>query len=319
MMSHATCCAASRSDLTPEVENSQTPSPRQAPKPNFNLSTEGMIRLKGGTFLMGSNDKTFPSDGEGPVRPVQVKPFWIDAHVVTNAQFATFVAATDYVTEAEKFGWSYVFYNFLPADHPPTRGVQAAPWWRQVFGADWRHPDGPHSSLEEREEHPVVHVSWHDAAAYAAWAGKRLPTEAEWEFAARGGLKQKTYPWGDKLMPKGKHRINIWQGNFPEKNTKGDGYLGTAPAKSFRPNKYGLYNMTGNVWEWCADWFSPTYHQQDTRDNPRGPRIGTTKVMKGGSYLCHKSYCNRYRVSARTSNTPDSSTGHMGFRLVKDI
>jgi formylglycine-generating enzyme required for sulfatase activity len=250
---------------------------------------------------------------------VAVDPFWIDSCAVTNDQFAAFVSATAYVTEAEKFGWSYVFYQFLAEDHPPTRGVQAAPWWRQVFAAYWRQPEGPGSDLSRRGDHPVVHVSWNDAQAFARWAGKRLPTEAEWEFAARGGLSQKRYPWGDKLLNGKKHRCNIWQGKFPDINSGADGFVATCPVDTFKPNRYGLYNNSGNVWEWCADWFHPTYHQRDHRVNPLGPPAGDAKVMKGGSYLCHRSYCNRYRVGARTSNTPDSSTGHMGFRLVRSL
>lgn len=282
-------------------------------------STQGMVRLSGASFLMGSDDKSFPSDGEGPVRKVSVKSFYIDRYTVSNAQFASFVAATGYITEAERFGWSFVFYQFLPSNFPPTRGVPQAPWWRQVYKAYWRHPEGSHSTLSGRMNHPVVHVSWNDAVAYANWVGKRLPTEAEWEYAARGGLKQKKYPWGNRLMKGSKHSCNIWQGKFPEHNTGEDGHLGTAPINTFRPNRFGLYNMAGNVWEWCADWFSPTFHIKGSRDNPQGPPTGGAKVMKGGSYLCHESYCNRYRVGARTSNTPDSSTGHMGFRLVMDI
>lgn len=279
-------------------------------------NTTDMIRLDGGSFLMGSSDPTFPTDGEGPIREVGVNPFYIDPYVVTNTQFAAFIDATGYVTEAEQFKWSYVFFQFLRDDHPPTKGVASAPWWRQIFGADWNHPEGPYSNIEARLDHPVVHVSWHDAQAYATWCGKRLPTEAEWEFAARGGLRQKRYPWGDKLMPKGTHRCNIWQGKFPDKNMQSDGFAGTGPVDSFRPNKYGLYNTSGNVWEWTADWWGTRHHSGELIDNPTGPTSGSGKVMKGGSYLCHKSYCNRYRVSARTQNTPDSSTGHMGFRLV---
>ncbi len=268
---------------------------------------------------MGTDDPTFPTDGEGPVREVTLSPFWIEPHAVTNAQFAAFVEATDYQTEAERFGWSYVFYGFLPEGFPPTKGVAQAPWWRQVYGAYWRQPEGPRSSVQDRPNHPVVHVSWNDAVAYANHVGKRLPTEAEWEYAARGGLEQHTYPWGNRLVPNKKHRCNIWQGTFPSKNTCKDGYLGTAPADAFEPNGYGLYNMTGNTWEWCADWFSAEHLGDEPLVNPLGPVGGQSKVTKGGSYLCHASYCNRYRVAARTSNTPDSSTGHMGFRLVRDV
>ncbi len=275
-----------------------------------------MVRLDGGSFLMGSNDRSFSADGEGPIREVSLSPFWIDTCAVSNRQFAAFVDATGYVTEAEKFGWSYVFYQFLPADFPATRSVPAAPWWRQVFGATWRTPEGSSTSIDDRADHPVVHVSWHDVQNYAGWVGKRLPTEAEWEFAARGGLRQKRYPWGDKLMPRGKHRCNIWQGDFPKNNTRADGFVGTCPVDHYLPNKFGLYNCVGNVWEWCQDWFSP---QRDGHSDPQGPTHGTGRVIRGGSYLCHRSYCNRYRVSARSQNTPDSTTGHMGFRLVQDV
>ena len=282
--------------------------------------TDDMIRLDGGSFLMGTDyKKGFPSDGEGPIREIHLRPFWIDPYSVTNRRFAAFVDATGYETEAERFGWSYVFFQFLPEDHPPTRAVPEAPWWRQVFGADWRHPEGPHSNLTERQNHPVVHISWNDALVFAAWEGKRLPTEAEWEYAARGGLKQKRYPWGDRLLNNGKHQCNIWQGEFPNRNSGADGWLGTCPVDTYKPNRFGLYNMSGNVWEWCADYFSPDFHQIGPRDNPVGPPGGTQRVMRGGSYLCHKSYCNRYRVAARTANTPDSSTGHMGLRLVMDV
>ncbi|HYW34972.1 MAG TPA: formylglycine-generating enzyme family protein, partial [Balneolaceae bacterium] len=283
---------------------------------------KAMVRLEGGTFLMGTDSGNgFEDDGEGPVRRVKVDPFLIDQTTVTNRQFARFAGETDYRTEAEKFGWSFVFYQFLPekilrADPPSPKQT---PWWKGVEGAWWKQPEGPDSSIEGRMDHPVVHVSWNDAVAYCRWAGKRLPTEAEWEYAARGGLTQKTYPWGDKLLQGGKHHCNIWQGEFPEKNTVEDGYPGTAPAESFPPNGFGLYNMSGNVWEWCQDWFSPHYPLLGIKDNPEGPGQGTARVIRGGSYLCHKSYCNRYRVAARTKNTPDSSTGNMGFRCVKDV
>ena len=267
---------------------------------------------------MGSDDKSFPADGEGPIREVTLEAFWVDRYAVTNADFLRFCEATGYVTEAEKYAWSFVFHLFLPSSYRDAASVPTAPWWKQVYGAYWKQPEGPHSSIEGRMDHPVVHVSWNDAMAYARWRGKRLPSEAEWEYAARGGLTQNTYPWGNQLSPKGKYRCNIWQGSFPKKNTAKDGFLATAPVNSFAPNGFGLYNMVGNVWEWCQDWFSPDYHLRASRDNPQGPPKGSAKVTRGGSYLCHASYCNRYRCSARTHNTIDSSTGHMGFRLVAD-
>ncbi|MER8160321.1 formylglycine-generating enzyme family protein [Streptomyces sp. NPDC094472] len=278
-----------------------------------------MALLPGGTFLMGTEDADgFPADGEGPVREVTVAAFRIDVHAVTNERFARFVRETGHVTEAERFGWSYVFAGFLPA--ALRRGAprpEGTPWWCGVEGASWRAPEGPGSEVDERGRHPVVHVSWNDAVAYCRWAGARLPTEAEWEYAARGGLVGRRYPWGDELTPGGVHRCNIWQGRFPVKNTAGDGYRGTAPVDAFEPNGFGLYNVAGNVWEWCADWWS-TDHADRPRTDPGGPATGIAKVMRGGSYLCHQSYCNRYRVGARTSNTPDSSTGNLGFRTVRD-
>ncbi len=307
---HSPCCGVSRAPSVKPVAG-----PTSAPATAG--STEGMILLESGTFLMGSDDPSFPADGEGPIREVTVKPVWIDPFAVSNERFAAFIDATGHGTEAESFGWSYVFYQFLPSDFPPTRGVAEAPWWRQVHGADWRHPEGPDSDLEGRLDHPVVHVSWNDAVTYAAWAGKRLPTEAEWEYAARGGLEQKRYPWGDRLVAGKRWHCNIWQGTFPTSNTAKDGHLGTAPVDAFEPNGFSLYNMSGNAWEWCTDWFGSDHPPEQSFD-PKGPPQGQAKVTKGGSYLCHASYCNRYRVAARTSNTPDSSTGHMGFRLVRD-
>lgn len=310
------CCAANR----PGVATVRTAERGERARAAGG-STAGMVPAPGGEFLMGADDAVgFPDDGEGPIRQVRVNPFYVDACAVTNAQFARFVKATRYKTEAEAFGWSFVFHSFVSprVRRMVTQAVAEAPWWWPVEGASWRHPDGPGSSYKDRMEHPVVHVSWNDAAAYCQWAGKRLPTEAEWEFAARGGLEQKTYPWGDELTPGGEHRCNIWQGSFPDQNTGEDGYLGTAPARSFPPNGYGLYNVAGNVWEWTADWFSPDFHVDGPRENPAGPLTGTARVTRGGSHLCHESYCNRYRVAARSSNTPDSSTGNLGFRCVRD-
>ena len=270
---------------------------------------------------MGTDDdEGFPADGEGPVREVVLDPFYIDTTAVTNRQFTKFIKSTGYSTEAERFGWSFVFFHFLAPEavQQTAQVVPEAPWWVPVEGASWKAPEGSGSSIRDRMDHPVIHVSWNDALAYAEWAGKRLPTEAEWEFAARGGLEQKKFPWGDVLTPHGEHRCNIWQGSFPDHNMAEDGYVGTAPVGSFKPNGYDLSDVSGNVWEWCVDWFSPEYHIDGPRDNPVGPPQGQARVMRGGSYLCHDSYCNRYRVAARTANTPDSSTGNIGFRCVLD-
>jgi formylglycine-generating enzyme required for sulfatase activity len=286
-------------------------------------STEGMTKLDGGQFLMGSEDAdSIAADGEGPIRPVRVDPFYLDTFPVTNRQFAEFVQATGYVTEAERFHWSFVFEGHLrhrpavaeSAIHPPKLH-----WWLKIDGADWRHPEGPESNLDARPNHPVVQVSWNDAEAYAKWANKRLPTEAEWEFAARGALEQKRFPWGDDLTPEGRHLCNIWQGDFPTLDLAEDGYDAPAPVDAFPPNGYGLYSITGNTWEWCSDWFSPDFHLMATRENPVGPNAGAGKSMRGGSYLCHASYCNRYRVAARTQNTPDSATTNIGFRCAMDL
>jgi formylglycine-generating enzyme required for sulfatase activity len=280
-----------------------------------------MIALPGGTFLMGTDyGLGFPADGEGPVRPVSVSAFAIDTYPVTNAEFAKFVAATGYRTEAEVFAWSFVFWAHIAEERFEELvedTVAQAPWWCKVPGATWEHPEGPASDVKGRQDHPVVHVSWNDAAAYAAWAGKQLPTEAQWEYAARGGLEQKLYPWGDELMPDGKHRCNIWQGQFPVEDKADDGFAGSCPVDAFAPNGYGLYSVTGNVWEWCADWFHTKFAAEPVAHDPAGPECGEAKGMKGGSFLCHASYCNRYRVAARTCNTPDSAASNIGFRCVK--
>jgi len=257
-------------------------------------------------------------DGEGPVRPVTVSAFYMSKYAVTNEQFSEFVRETEYRTEAERFVWSFVFRNHVD-ERLRAPAASGTPWWVRVERADWSHPEGPESSIRDRPHLPVVHVSWNDAVAYCAWSGHRLPTEAEWEYAARAGFDQKTYPWGDELVPSGRHMCNIWQGEFPDLDSGEDGFTAVAPVDAFKPNGFGLHNAVGNVWEWCADYFDPTWHRGATRLDPAGPASGETKVMKGGSYLCHQSYCWRYRNAARTGTTPDSSTGHIGFRLVRDI
>ena len=225
------------------------------------------------------------------------------------------------MTEAERFGWSFVFVGFLRDKRRASASGISHPqstWWHAVRNSCWKHPTGSGSSIRKILDHPVVHVSWNDARAYALWSGKRLLTEAEWEFAARGGLDGKLYPWGDELTPEGRQQCNIWQGRFPDANSKADGFFGTAPADAFPPNHFGLYNMVGNVWEWCSDWWATKFHADSVDRNPSGPPAGHEKVIRGGSYLCHHSYSNRYRNSARTKNTPDSSTGNIGFRCGMD-
>ncbi|WP_372867655.1 formylglycine-generating enzyme family protein [Planomicrobium okeanokoites] len=310
----ATCCSASRQDFETTKKSDEMdgfPSIRQKKKLRF---PEKMVRIEGGSFLMGTDDEDgFSADHEGPVREEYVKPFLVDSYTVTNEEFAQFVKETDYITEAERFGWSFVFFRFIARDiQVEVRQVAATPWWFAVEQAYWHQPEGPDSSIEDRMDHPVIHVSWNDAQAFASWAGKRLPSESDWEFAARGGLVQQKYPWGNELTPNGQHYCNIWQGAFPNTNTLEDGYIGTAPAVSFPQNGFGLYNMAGNVWEWCSDPFAPQNDKESSQENIH-------RVMRGGSYLCHESYCNRYRVAARTSNTMDSSAGNIGFRCAADI
>lgn len=297
------CCAPSPHDdadrPAPGEAGSDAPARRSSSEPNLDL-----VDVAAGPFTMGTDETTrWSADHEGPAREVDVAAFRIGRCAVTNAEFEGFVDATSHVTDAERYGWSFVFHLLLPDDFPETRAVASAPWWRQVHGADWSHPEGPHSSVADRLDHPVVHVSWNDAQAYCRWAGVRLPSEAEWEKAARGGLHQARYAWGDDFAPDGVTMCNIFEGTFPTENTAADGYVGTAPADAFPPNGFGLHNVAGNVWEWCADLF-----------DERGPN----RVMRGGSYLCHDSYCDRYRVSARSSNEPDATTGNLGFRVASN-
>lgn len=278
------------------------------------------VELPGGTFTMGDQQGIgYPADGETPLHDVTVSPYSIDATSVTNADFARFVEATGYRTDAEMFGFSAVFHLVVAAKPSQIMSnADGTPWWIGVRGADWRHPGGPLSDLEGLDDHPATHISWNDARTYCRWTKRRLPTEAEWEFAARGGLEGARYPWGDDLDPD-TWQCNIWQGTFPKINTEEDGWLTTAPVRSFTQNGYGLWQPVGNVWEWCADWFDPGYYRVSPDQDPKGPPGGRARVLRGGSYLCHDSYCNRYRNAARSSNTPDSSMGNAGFRTVVSL
>nr|WP_314064664.1 formylglycine-generating enzyme family protein [uncultured Vagococcus sp.] len=285
--------------------------------------SEKMIEITGGLTLIGTDSQVgFPTDLEGPAVELVIPSFFIAATTVTNAEFQQFVRATGYQTDSEKFGWSFVFHAFLSEDQ--QRRSQKMPgtnWWYAVVGASWCCPEGPGSSLVDRLDHPVVHVSRNDAVAYCQWSGMRLPTEAEWEKAARGGLVGKTYAWGDQLLD-GEHHCNIWQGDFPLNNTLDDGFLGTAPVRTYEPNGYGLYQTAGNVWEWCANprHLPLSEFQQSGQEMWQQHQGYSTAAfaIRGGSFLCHESYCNRYRVAARNGNTADSASNNMGFRCVRD-
>jgi formylglycine-generating enzyme len=310
------CCA-------PDARRSPRPEPAPKVAPDAGRADPGLlagnlVEFGASAFIMGTDGNYgYAQDGEGPAHEVVLAPFSISRYAVTNSQFAKFVATTGYRTEAEDFGWSFVFAGFLEEDLPTTQGVAGSPWWRRVEGADWAHPEGPRSTVDGRQPHPAVHVSWNDALAFCAWTDTRLPTEAEWEFAARGGLVGCRFPWGEELNPGGEHRMNVFQGTFPGKDTAEDGYAGTAPVDAFEPNGHGLHQTTGNIWEWTADWFDRTYYAHSPHQDPHGPEDGQARVMRGGSYLCHASYCNRYRVDARYTNSPDSSTGNVGFRVAR--
>lgn len=273
-----------------------------APKSSENINVpEGMVYIKGGAFAMG-DDEGMPF--EAPAHTVELDSFLIDSAEVTTSEFAEFVRQTGYKTEAEKFGWSAVF-DFETGE------------WKRADGADWRRPEGQGSTAAPNE--PVCQISWSDAAAYAKWAGKRLPSEAEFEYAARGGLAGKKYAWGDELKPDGKFLANWWQGSFPSRNTRADGFLARAPVKSFAPNGYGLYDMTGNVWEWTADWFDPNYYEASPKKNPQGAGSGTERSIRGGSFLCADNFCSNYRVAGRSHAPPDSGMNNLGFRCARDV
>ena len=300
------------------VERGGTPlAPPAAPPPRTGEGTTSdapTVALPGGSVRLGTDAPEIPADGEGPARRVRLKPYRIDAHAVTVHRFAAFVAATGHRTDAERHGWSLVFRDFVP-EGMTTRHVVATPWWHQVHGADWAHPAGPGSDAAGREDHPVTHVSWNDASAFARWCGGRLPTEAEWEHAARGGADGARFPWGDAEPDEESLPCNIWRGTFPHGHASGEGCPGTVPVDAHAPNAAGVYQASGNVWEWCADLFRVPGNGAAGRRATREGRKEGRHVLKGGSYLCHRSYCYRYRVAARTGVRHDTSTGHMGFRV----
>ena len=310
-------------------------------------SHERMAWIAGGEFLMGASDNEGSPD-EYPQHKVKLNGFWMDETEVTNAQFREFIRVTGYITTAEKaIDWEEMKKQLPPGTLKPPDSLLAASslvfqcsqhvvslsdpsqWWTWTKGADWRHPQGPRSSIEGKDNYPVVHISWDDASAYAKWAGKRLPTEAEWEYAARGGKINQSYPWGNEAVEAGKPKANIWQGDFPNDNTGWDGYKGLAPVKSFAPNGYGLFDMAGNVWEWCSDWYDSNYYNElkdSNTINPKGPSKSNDpmepglpkRILRGGSFMCNASYCKGYRVSSRMKSSPDTGLEHTGFRCVSD-
>lgn len=310
-------------------------------------SVKGMVLIPGSTFAMGADNAQASAD-EYPKHQVQVDSFYIDITEVTNAQFEQFVTATGYVTTAErKPDWEELKKTLPPGTPKPADSLLIAAslvfhktagpvnlndynqWWNWVGGADWRHPEGPGSTVKGRENYPVVQVSWYDAVAYCKWAGKRLPTEAEWELAARGGLANNIYPWGNEHICAGKAKANSWDGSFPYENSSRDGYVKLAPVKSFNPNGYGLYDMAGNIWEWCQDWYDAYYYKTNAAKskNPLGPQKSNDpdepytpkRSLRGGSFLCNDSYCTGYRVARRMKSSPDTGLEHTGFRCVRNV
>lgn len=321
----SSCCAPAPAEVLGATDGGPRParSPWDTlPRPSaeqiaqVRSRAESAILIPAGPFRMGTADPDAnPHDGERPVRTVEVGAFRIDPACITVSEFAAFTADTGHVSTAEELGWSYVFAALLdPAVRRSSPRPPGTPWWRAVEGATWFAPEGPGTSVADRLDHPVVHVSTLDALAFARWCRMRLPTEPEWEKAARGGLDQARYAWGDELTPGGEHRCNIFQGIFPTRNTAEDGYLATSPARAFPPNGFGLHGVAGNVWERTSTpWTLPSAAHAGARQ-----QAGPLTVIKGGSYLCHDSYCNRYRVAARTATSADDSAGNSGFRLAAD-
>lgn len=342
----AVCC---ESNIPSRFASLQTPATEPlATVPAENGTRKGMVWIKNGTFMMGGDNKQAAND-EYPKHKVTVTGFWIDATEVTNAEFSRFVKATGYVTTAEKKpDWNEIKKQVPPGTPKPDDKllvpaslVFSSPkqavdlndygqWWSWQAGANWRHPHGPGSNIIGKENYPVVQVSWYDAQAYCKWAGKRLPTEAEWEWAARGGLTNNIYPWGNEPVDSGKPKANTWQGTFPNKNLLKDKFYFAAPVKSFKANGYGLYDMAGNVWEWCNDLYNDKYYASINKpagvSDPQGPAksfdpeepYAIKRVIRGGSFLCNDSYCSGYRVARRMKSTEDSGMEHVGFRCVQD-
>jgi sulfatase modifying factor 1 len=303
------CCVLSRG-----AGHGQYPGPHSV-RASVARTQDGFVEIPGGEAIVGTDAPVYRGDGEGPARRVALRPFRLDACAVTNERFAAFVAATGYRSDAERLGWSFVFRGLL-LPHVTGEHLPGASWWMKVDGACWSAPEGPGSTISQRLDHPVTHASWNDALAFAAWIGGRLPTEVEWEHAAKAGNATARFPWGDEEPnDKTADLCNIWQGSFPFVNTAADGFVGTAPANSFPPNQFGLYNMSGNVWEWCVDQFRVRSLTTAAKARNRVALSNQDRTMKGGSFLCHRSSCYRYRVAARIGQSPDTSASNTGFRV----
>ncbi|MFP6597221.1 MAG: formylglycine-generating enzyme family protein [Candidatus Hydrogenedentota bacterium] len=303
-------CSQSANELNDEAISPKVVS--EVEEPDSLPDVKGMVLVAAGSFMMGSSDGFAH---ESPRHEVTLDAFYMDEYEVTNGEFARFVKETGFVTEAEQWKWSIVF----APDNSPGDRVPGAEWWKRADSATWRHPNGPETDIEGLDEYPVVQVSWNDATAYAAWAGKRLPTEAEWEYAARGGLDDAPYAWGLDFAPGGEHRANTWNGQFPVDDSGADGYKTLAPIGQYKPNGYGLYDIAGNVWEWVEDWYGANYYRESPRSNPTGPEQGVEKIQRGGSFMCAANYCLGYRVSHRGKSGIDSGLPHTGFRCVRSV